>query len=372
MNEKIYCLWFLNLKGIRFEKLIKLYHHFGSFEALYKADKKALEGISFLTENETNTLLNKNKDLADKILSDCEITDTRFVSYFDKAYPDILRNISNPPKILYIKGAEMDFNNIVTVTIVGSRRPSNYGDKMSFKLGYDLAKEGVTIVSGMARGIDAKAQRGALKAGGKTIAVLGTGCDVVYPPEHKELMEVIKANGCVISEYPPGTPVARTHFPERNRIMSGLAMGVIVVEGEANSGTGITARLCSEQGKELFCLPGNVDSPLSYIPNAYIKDGCPAITEAKDVIIGITALYPELMLEKVLKGEQEEVSANIFSSLNEAQGKIASVLSKNTPMHIDDICYSCGLDIAEVNRELLLLEISGIVVSMAGRNYMLR
>lgn len=366
MNEKICCLWYCNIKGINFDKFTMLYKHFGSYKAIYESD---YSDISFLSEKDKRLLLDKNLKLADKILSDCEDKGIRFVSFFDDNYPKLLRDIQNPPKILYISGCEMDFNNIVTVTVVGARKPSAYGDKMSFKLGYDLAKEGVTIVSGMARGIDSKSQRGALKAGGKTIAVLGTGCDVVYPPEHKELMEVIKSNGCVISEYPPGTPVIKGCFPERNRIMSGLAMGVIVVEGGAGSGTSITARLCGQQGKELFCLPGNVDNPLSYVPNTYIKDGCPAITEAKDVIIGITAMYPEIVLETILKDSADEVSDKTFNSLTESQKKIVSVLSKSTPMHIDEICFNSGLEIAEVNQNLLLLEISGIVVSMAGRNY---
>lgn len=372
MKDDVYCLWFCTLKGIKLEKFIMLYSHFGSYKAIYECDKSELSKLVYIGDAEIKALSNKNTDLADKILSDCEKYDIRFISYFDEKYPKMLKDIANPPKILYVKGSEVDFNNIVTVAIVGSRRPSNYGDKMSFKFGFDLAKEGVTIVSGMARGVDGNAQRGALKGGGKTIAVLGCGCDIIYPPEHKDLMNVIFANGCVVSEYPPETPPLRCNFPERNRIMSGLSMGVVIIEGETNSGTGITAKLCSDQGKELYCLPGNVDNPLSYVPNAYIKDGCPAVTEAKDVIVGLTALYPELMLEAVLNDETVEAEKKKYAALTPRQQQIIAVLSNSEPIHIDDICYKCELYAAEVSQELLLLELSGVVVSMPGRNYMLK
>lgn len=371
MNELLYKVWFLTLKGFRYERLIKIYDAAGSCKAIYEAGEELKESLG-LSDFEAVQIMHKNTDKADKIVSDCQKEGVRIITMLDDTYPNMLKNISHPPRILYVKGCEMDFNNIVTVTVVGSRQPTSYGNKTSFKLGYDLAKEGVVIVSGMARGIDSQSQRGSLKAGGKTIAVLGTGCDIVYPPENKELKKIIEANGCVISEYPPGTRVMRGSFPDRNRIMSGLAMGVIVVEGGYHSGTSITTRLAAEQGRELFCVPGNIDSPLSYIPNSCIKDGCPAITTAEDVIIGLTGIYPELMLDKILKDEAERASESVADKLNREQKKIISVLSKNTPMHIDEICIKASLDAAVVNQNILMLEVNKLVASMPGRNYILR
>jgi len=372
MEELLYSVWFLTLKGFRYDKLVSIYSVAGSCKAIYEGDIGALKESVNISDSEAAQLMSKQTDKADKIISDCEKHNIRIITMFDSKYPNMLKNISNPPRILYVKGCEMDFNSLVTVTVVGSRHPTNYGKRTSFKLGYDLAKEGVTIVSGMARGIDSQSQRGSLKAGGKTIAVLGTGCDIVYPPENKELKEIIEANGCVVSEYPPGTRVMRGSFPERNRIMSGLAMGVIVVEGGFHSGTSITTRLATEQGRELFCVPGNIDNPLSYIPNSCIKDGCPAITSAEDVIIGLTGIYPELMLEKVLKDDAEQASESVTNKLSREQKKIVSVLSKNIPMHIDEVCVKCSLDAAVVNQNIFMLEVNGYVASMPGKNYLLR
>lgn len=372
MEELLYKVWLLNLKGFNYDRLMELYDFAGSCKAIYESNIDDFKNSIELTEKQAAQLTCRNTQNADKIISDCKRLDIRIITIFDSEYPNMLKNISNPPKILYVKGCEIDFNNIVTVTIVGSRIPSHYGNRMSFKLGHDLAKEGVTIVSGMARGIDSESQRGSLRAGGKTIAVLGTGCDIVYPPENKELKSIIEANGCVVSEHPPGTRVMRGCFPERNRIMSGLAMGVVVVEGGYNSGTSITTRLATEQGRELFCLPGNVDNPLSYIPNSCIKDGCTAITSAEDVIIGLTAIYPEIMLDKVLKDESEKASESVADKLSKEQKKIISVLSKSIPMHIDEICVKTSLDAAVVNQNIFILEVNAVVASMPGKNYLLR
>ena len=207
MEELLYKVWLLNLKGFKYDRLVKLYSIAGSCRAIYESNIDELKCSVELNEKEIAQLTCKNTEKADKIISDCQRLGIRIITMFDSGYPNMLKNISNPPKVLYVKGCEIDFNNIVTVTVVGSRYPSHYGNRMSFKLGHDLAKEGVTIVSGMARGIDSQSQRGSLKAGGKTIAVLGTGCDIVYPPENKELKSIIEANGCVVSEYPPGTGV---------------------------------------------------------------------------------------------------------------------------------------------------------------------
>ncbi|MBQ7075177.1 MAG: DNA-processing protein DprA [Clostridia bacterium] len=370
--EKLYCIWLSTIKYLKYETFRKLYLSFGSFKAVYEADKEQLLNCTKLTPMELQGLLDKNTSHADEILYQCDKTDIGIISCFDENYPKLLLDIQNPPKVLYIKGNVRELNKLVTINVVGSRLPTTYGNKMGFKFGYELASEGLTVVSGMARGIDSQSHRGALKAGGKTVAVLGNGCNVVYPPENAPLMEIILNNGCVISEYPPYDGTDRYKFPHRNRIMAGMSLGTLVVEGARRSGTLITSRLALEQGKNVYCVPGNIDNPNSFVPNEIIKDGGVIVTSPADIIIDLTASYPELMLEKILKGEQKVADSNKLANVTEEQRQILYFLNKNTPVHIDEICKLTGKPIGTVTQNLMMLEISKLVVSMPGRYYILK
>lgn len=370
--ENLYCIWLSTIKYLKYENFKALYNSFGSFKSVYNASKDELIQHARLTPMELQGLTNKNTDDADRILSQCEKSDIGILSCFDENYPNLLHNISDPPKVLYIKGNVRELNKLVPVNIVGSRMPTTYGNKMGFKFGYELASEGLTIVSGMARGIDSQAHRGALKAGGKTIAVLGTDCNTVYPAENGPLKEIIENNGCVISEYPPMSEVFSFNFPHRNRIMCGMSLATVVVEGAKRSGTLITCRLAAEQGKSVFCIPGNLDNPNSFVPNEMIKDGGTFVTSPSDIIVDLTCAYPELMLEKILQDEQKEVENNKLNNVTEEQRQIIFFLNKSTPIHIDEICKLCSKPISSVSQNLMMLEINKLVASMPGRYYILK
>ena len=368
MNELLYCLWLSGIKGIGCERAMDIYEKFGSFEAVYNADKPALCGIHGIKDSMIDEIMKKDTSGAYNIMEKCEKEDIRIIPVFDENFPERLKHISSPPIILYTKGAEVNFNEIAPVTIVGSRRPSDYGCKMSFKIGYELAQAGAVVVSGMARGVDSLSQRGAIKAGGITVAVLGTGCETAYPAENRDLKELIENNGCVISEYSPGMMALPSNFPRRNRIMSGLSAAVVFIEGEKNSGTLITARCALEQGRDVFCLPGNIDNPLSYAPNMLMKEGAYVMTDPSDVIDALNREYDTELLESAAETHMENAAA----LLPPEQKEIVSLLSRKTPVHIDDICGGCSLDTARITQNLMLLEIGGMVKSMPGRYYLLK
>jgi DNA processing protein len=225
----------------------------------------------------------------------------------------------------------------------------------------------------MARGIDTAAHRGALKAESETIAVLGCGADVCYPPEHGELKRLIESHGAVISELPPGAAPIGANFPMRNRIISGISVATVIVEGKATSGSTITARLSMEQGRETFCVPGGIDKELSVGPHQLIRDGARLVTSAKDIIVDLSRDYPELMVDVLLGDEaRERISTAQTEKLPPDQKMVISALKHNFPTHIDEICHKTGVEIPVVNQCLLLLEINGLVTSLPGKQYMLR
>lgn len=294
-----YWIWLTTRRGIAPLQTFRLLDHFGTPEAVYFADREEYR-LSGLTEWQQRALLDKSLDGAERILGDCDRLGIRILTIQDAEYPERLRQIADPPCVLYVKGKLFPFDELVTVGVVGTRRPTEYGKIMAGRLGMELARGGALMVSGIARGLDAAALRGALKGGGSVVSVLGGGIDVVYPAENRWLYEDVAAAGALISEYPPGTENKGEHFPVRNRIISGLSLGVAAVEAEEHSGTMITMRLALDQGRDAFAVPGNADAPMSRGTNLLIQRG-----EAKLVLSGwdILCEYERLLPGRVSRPE---------------------------------------------------------------------
>lgn len=372
MNELLYQIWLSGLKRVSNTVMAKLHDRFGSFEAIYHLESIDLSEDDTLSLELKNSLAGKNLDNAREILERCEVLGAKILSYYDPDYPERLKQIPDAPMQLYVMGTLPNVDERMSVAVVGARRPSIYGTNTAQNIAYELANAGMLIVSGMARGIDSAAHRGALRAEADTIAVLGCGVDVVYPPENGELKKMIEGNGAVISEFPPGTPPHASNFPARNRIISGLSCATVIVEGKATSGSTITARMALDQGREVFCVPGNIDNPLSVGPNTIVRDGGRLITCAKDIILDLTADYPELMVETVFSEEAvQKHTDRKLEKLPEEQRRIAAVLSRNHPVHVDEICFKTGIEVAVVNQSLFMLELNGLVKQLPGKNYIL-
>jgi len=289
----------------------------------------------------------------------------------DDEYPANLRNIYDPPETLYVNGG-FECRDNIAVAIVGSRRASYYGIEMAEKFGYELAFRGVTVISGMAIGVDSAAHRGALKAKGRTIAVMGSGHGNIYPPQNKELYEKIAQSGAVVTEYEDDAKPLAYHFPQRNRIISGLALGVVVVEAARNSGALITANFAAEQGRTVFAVPGKASSHMSMGTNELIKDGAALVQSAEDVM-------EELSIKEVApkNGERRDgidnkitrmTKAYIYNSLTDDERKVYKTLS-DEPVYIDDIMNQTGMNIQNTSKVLLALELKKLIKEVPGKQF---
>ena len=339
-----------------------LLEHFGSFGKVFEATEDELKRVkeigSLIAPKITQGI--KEIDL-DKELRLIKKHNTKVVTFIDKDYPESLKNIYDLPVVLYVKGEILPEDDIA-IAIVGSRKASFYGMQTAERLGYELASRGITIVSGMARGIDSSAHRGALKASKRTIAVLGSGLANIYPEEHIILADEISKKGAVISEFPMRTIPDRGNFPKRNRIISGLSKGVIVVEAAQKSGALITADCALEQGREVFAVPGKVDSVTSRGTNGLIKQGAKLAETVEDVLdeldlcnqfhrVGVTELH--------LRG---------VSKLDKIESIVYNLLSSD-PQHIDEVSDVTGLGISEISRVLLNLEMKRLIKQIPGKNF---
>jgi len=289
--------------------------------------------------------------------------DVTVITLEDPRYPLRLAEIYEPPILLYVRTALLERDNN-SVAIVGTRRASMYGKEVAERLAGELALRGITVVSGMAEGADSAAHRGALNAGGRTIAVLGGGVDVVYPVGNRKLMAQIISNGCVISEFPMSCPARGGNFPRRNRIISGLTLGTVVVEGDSHSGALITARYAAEQGREVFAVPGNVNSRRTDGPHSLIKDGAKLTETANDIIEEI---------EKNLDLEHQVETAGVVSSpesedvaLSGVERRILDSLTEE-PVHIDGIADRCEVSAADTMSALTMLELKGLARQLPGK-----
>ena len=281
----------------------------------------------------------------------------RLHTFWDKDYPESLKQLSDPPVLFYSCGTIPQGS---ALAIVGARQPTHFGRKFTEELAEELASAGVVIVSGMARGIDSAAHRGALNAGGETIAILGCGIDRIYPPENKLLYQQIMEQGCLISEYPPGCPPLANHFPGRNRIISALSQATLVVEASRNSGSLITAEFALEQGKEVLAVPGGLEYDTSYGPNLLIKQGAHPITEAADIL---------LILGLSLQADKDVTSMSPgIKNLSTKDKNVLDCLDL-TPRHSDELVGESGLTAMELSVILLHLELQGFAEKLPGGRY---
>lgn len=357
MDEKRLKYW-LALSMLRGTERVNpgiLLERFGRPEEVFVAGPEAFEG--FHAPFAKSLLVFKDWDRAEREAELALKKGARIVTYDDPTYPSALKLTYDPPFLLYMMGG--GYREVApAVAIVGTRHPSQYGSAMAETLGRDLAYSGVNVVSGMARGCDTSAHKGALKAGGFTTAVLGTGVDVVYPPESKKLYAEIIEKGVAVSEYLMGTPPQPYNFPRRNRIISGLSLGVAVVEAPLRSGSLMTARLALEYGREVFAFPGQVNSPKSSGTNRLIKEGAMLIEGAKDIIEAL-GLAPE-----VREDAQAIVPEGDEKLLYDALGKGA--------LHIDSLCDKTGLSAARASMLLLDMELKGMIEQRPGKSFLRR
>ena len=288
----------------------------------------------------------------------------KLIAIADDGYPVWLRAIPNPPNVLYCDGL-VEPRDRQAIAIVGARKATPYGLRITETLARELSGAGFTIVSGLARGIDAAAHRAALEAGGRTIAVLGCGLDVDYPPEHGRLREEIAANGAVVTEFPAGTAPKPSHFPQRNRIISGLSLGVLVIEAAEDSGSLITARLALEQGREVFATPGPVDAPLSRGPHGLIKQGA-KLVETVDYIV--EELLPQMDTAVVSNRLPALPKSAKLPNLSPEEHLVMDHMSRE-PLHLDDLTERSHLTSAAIAGILLRLELKNVVRQLPGQRY---
>lgn len=289
----VHWIWFAHRPGLSDRMKLRLLQHFQDPEDLYFADSGAADLIEGLTPEAKEGLQDKNLTLAEEILEVCRRERIHLLTFRDAGYPARLKNIADPPVLLYYKGTLPDFDGSPVIGVVGTRKASVYGLTVAKRMGYQIGKCGGIVVSGMARGIDAMAMSGAMTAGAGVVGVLGCGADIVYPLSNRPLFQDTEDRGCILTEFPPGTPPVHYHFPKRNRIIAGLSCGVLVVEAPERSGALITARQALDQGRDVFVVPGNIDVPSFEGSNQMLRDGAIAVFSGWDVVSEYAALYPD-------------------------------------------------------------------------------
>ena len=294
MKDRLFEIWFSLRCGVGNREFPRLLERFGSPYDLYKADEAELESLP-CSRSLRAGLADKSLDEANRIMEFCKKRQVGILFWQDENYPASLRPLRDPPVLLYYKGKLPDLSRRLCVSVVGTRSMSEYGKRIAYKIGYEMSAAGAVVVSGMALGNDGVAAAGAILAGGSTVAVLGCGIDVTYPREHERLLEAITERGVVMTEFAPGTPPEGKNFPIRNRIISGLSQGTVVVEGDLRSGALITARTAILQGRDIYAFPGNVGETNSAGTNKLISDGAAMILRARDLLENYGFLYGDTL-----------------------------------------------------------------------------
>lgn len=352
-------IWLNNL-GITSRNIDKIMAQIPDLKTIFIMKSSELYKLKGIRNNIIEKIIEYRKlDYIHRLISKLKENKIDTITILDKDYPESLYHIYDSPKVIYKKGKMLEEDKLA-IGLVGSRRSTQYGQWATEKFVGELIKLDVTIISGLAMGIDAVAHRAALDAGGRTIAVLGNGFATVYPSRNRLLYEEIPKHGAIITEYPYEVPPLAYNFPQRNRLISGLALGVIVIEAQEKSGSLITAHHALEQGKEVFALPGNINSVFSRGTNKLIKDGAKILMDVEDIIEEIYELR-----EKNKEKKKEEIDYTALSSL---EAKILDIISEG-PIHADIIAAKTGIDIATVSGILTILEIKGLIKELAGRNF---
>jgi len=358
--EEYYLMWLSRIQGMGYKRVHLLIEHFGSATAIWKADPKEFFKVKSFGEMMANRIIvSKKEAVLEEWIAELEAKEIRFLSVYHPRYPYLLREIADPPVGIYIKGV-LPENERNMVSIVGARRCSRYGADIAYRISKDLAKVNIVVVSGMAMGIDAKAHQGVLDGGGQTIAVLGCGVDVCYPEENRKVMERIIENGCLLSEFPPGTKAIPQNFPRRNRIIGGLSPMTVVVEAGKRSGTLITADQALENGRDVYVVPGNITSAYSKGTNDLIKQGCPIVTEYQDILLAFGITYNER--------ERVNFTKKIVGDLSWQEKLVYQQMSQESKT-AEELCEILSLPIQTVQYALTLLELAGHIIKQPQSGY---
>jgi len=316
----VHWIWLAARPGLNEREKVAVLEYFSDPEAAFCAREDALRKVEGLSPNAVAALTDKNLNEAEQILHRCAEKQIHICTYRDGAYPARLKNIPDPPVVLYCKGVLPDLDGQPVISVVGTRKCSSYGISTAQRMGYQIAACGAVIVSGAAKGIDTAAMTGAMTAGGKVVGVLGCGVDVVYPASARQLYRDTEQAGCLVSEYPPGTAPFKWNFPKRNRIISGLSCGVLVVEAPEISGALITARQAAEQGRDVFVVPGNIDMPSFAGSNALLREGAIMAGSGWDVVGEYQPQYPDKVHKNI---RIEEGKLNLPGNGEQAVPKVA-------------------------------------------------
>lgn len=357
-QEKRYWVGFNLVKGIGAVRFRRLLSEFESLENAWHAPSNALRKVGIGDKHLENFLLIRSQVDLDRYWETLQAKGIQVITWLDEAYPRLLREIDQSPPVLYVRG-DVKVSDEIAVAVVGTRRVTKYGRQITEEIASGLAQSGVTVVSGMARGVDAIAHQAALDAGGRTLAVLGSGVDRIYPPEHRRLAERIVEQGALISDYPLGTQPDATNFPPRNRIISGLSLAVVVVEAGEKSGALITASFAADQGRDVFAVPGNVHAPQSVGTNRLIQKGA-------FPYLGV----PDLLETLNIPRRVQQTSARQTLSANANEARLLQHLS-GQPLHVDELSHLCQMPVSQVSSTLAILEIKGLAKSVGGMSYVL-
>ncbi|MEA4965008.1 MAG: DNA-processing protein DprA [Oscillospiraceae bacterium] len=406
---ELYWLWISLLESLSAIGCFRAVGALGSPQAVYEAGEQLLREAG-LTSHEQEALRDRDLTEALRVQTFCMEHEIGILTYDDPRYPELLRSIADPPELLYYMGTLPDFNQELTIAVVGHRKASQYGVMMARKLGFELSKAGVVVVSGGAEGVDAAAMEGALRGGSPVVGVLGGGVNVIYPKKNRRLLEDVRRFGCLLSEYPPDAKPLSWHFPVRNRIISGLSRGVVVAEAPKRSGSLITARLALEQGRDVFAVPGNAGMPICAGSNDLLRQGAGCTEFGSDVIQSYTYLFQDQVrvlteeeataygaeitklpddgnekiaasevqipqsgdkkdVDKTAKRTYIDVQEALFG-LSEAESTVLRNLGQ-TPMTADELIRETGLSTAQALGALTMLEIRGLTQSCPGGSYTL-
>jgi DNA processing protein len=351
-----YWVGFNLVKGIGAARLRRLIDYFGSVEAAWIAPSQSLLAAGLNQKLVENFLLLRSDVSLDRVWERLQESGIKVLTWEDQAYPKRLIEIDQPPPVLYLRGDLLPEDDWA-VAVVGTRRITGYGRQVAEEISSFLANNGITVISGLARGVDSVAHKSALDAGGRSLAVLGNGVDQIYPPEHRRLADAIVQHGALISDYPPGTPPDSVNFPPRNRIISGLSQAVVIVEAGERSGALITANFAAEQGRDVFAVPGNINAPQSKGTNRLIQQGANPLLDAQEIL-------EMLNLTQIV----EHRAARAALPVDPTEARLLGVIG-HEPRHIDDICRQSDLPIDQVSATLALMELKGIVRQVGGMNY---
>lgn len=366
-NSAKYYIWLTLALGYSSPKPKAIHELYNSIEEFYSGGEHEWRLSGVLKQKDIDALSSTPLSKALEVIARCNSLGITVLSFDDVDYPEKLYEIYDPPAVLYVQGKLPDFSSRLTIAMVGTRKATAYGKMTSHLISGSLAKVGAIIVSGGAVGIDSLSHTGAMEAGGTTVCILGCGINYPYLMENQKMRNDIAATGALISAYPPDYPSGKYTFPERNRIISGLSDGVVVIEAGVKSGSLITARLAMEQGRDIFAVMGNITSPYSQGTNALIKDGAIPVTDFTD----ITGYYPQYSIEAAPEDPVVPVPEHKKNiGVSENAKKVYAIITAE-PIHIDGIVAASGLPVNRVLQALTELELEGLIASKQGRMYQL-